>query len=152
VRGQTIAIVAIDIPARVVYLENVSDSAVDITYPEWQWCSLPAYGRLVTSNRTLAPGDRFVASNLDGFSGEVAGAEMAIYDNISFSDPDSMRAYLVWNNREEQGREDTASQAGLWTYLDRATVEPGDVGLYATGPTNEASGYTSVPAGCFPLP
>jgi hypothetical protein len=152
VPGQTIVIVAINIRDRIVYIQNVSDESIEITGgPGWQWCSLPAYGSLVTSPVTLAPGEIFESSEMVGFSGEVAGAEMAIYDEVSFSDPDRMRAYVVWNMRAEQGREDTAAQAGLWTYLDRATVERGDVGLYATGPTNVASGYTSVPASCFPL-
>jgi hypothetical protein len=75
---------------------------------------------------------------------------MAIYDRPDFNQEESMRAFLIWNDPITTGRESVAAQ-GIWTFGDRATIEPGDVGLYATGPTNEASGYTSVPASCFPL-
>ncbi len=152
VPGQTIVIAAINVAARVLYIQNVSSAPIELTYPQWQWCGLPAYAPLVAENVTLAPGEIREISGLDGFSGDLTGSEMAVYDNVSFSDSDSMRAYVVWNQRLEMGREDVAAQAGLWTFLDRAQIDQGDVGLYATGPTDEGSGYTSVPASCFPLP
>lgn len=152
VPGQTIVIAAIWIPQRVVYIQNVSNAPIEITnQPPWNWCAFPAYGQIVGSNRTLAPGERFAISGLDGFSGDVDGAEIAIYDNADFNSQDSMRAYLIWNDPPADGRENVAFNAELWTFNDRATVDPGDVGLFATGPTDEGSGYTSVPASCFPL-
>lgn len=152
VPGQTIVIAAIWIPQRVVYIQNVSNAPVEITnQPPWNWCAFPAYGQIVGSNTTLAPGERLAISGLDGFSGDVEGAEIAIYNNADFNSQESMQAYLIWNDPPADGRENVAFNAQLWTFNDRATVDPGDVGLFATGPTDEGSGYTSVPASCFPL-
>jgi hypothetical protein len=150
--GQTIAIVAVNVPGRVIYFQNVSNADIELTNPDWQWCALPAYAPLVPEDVTLAPGEIGQVAGLAGFEGSVEGGEMAIYDEADFNQEESMRAFLIWNDPITTGRESVAAQGGVWTFRDRATIEPGDVGLYATGLTDEAAGYTSVPASCFPLP
>jgi hypothetical protein len=150
VAGQTFAIIAVNVPGRVIYFQNVSNADIELTNPEWQWCALPAYAPLVPTDVTLAPGEIGQVVGLAGFEGSVDGGEMAIYDQPSFNQEESLRAFVIWNDPITTGRESVAAQ-GAWTFGDRATIEPGDVGLYATGPTDEASGYTSVPASCFPL-
>jgi hypothetical protein len=148
--GQTIAISAVWIDERVLYVMNVSNQDVVITTaPSWQWCAFPAYARLVPEDTTLRPGEELIVRNLDGFLGEVEGGEIAVYDNTDFMSSEAIRSYVTWNERLEMGREPIATNAGLWTFNDRAVVERGDVGLFATGPTNEATGYTSVPVECF---
>jgi hypothetical protein len=152
IQGQTIAIVAVNVPGRVIYFQNVSNADIELTNPDWQWCALPAYAPLVPANVTLAPGEIAQVAGLAGFEGSLDGGEMAIYDKPDFNQEESLRAFVIWNDPITQGRESVAAQGGVWVFRDRATIEPGDVGLCATGPTDEASGYTSVPASCFPLP
>lgn len=152
VAGQTIAIVAVNVPGRVIYFQNVSNADIELTNPEWQWCALPAYAPLVPADVTLAPGEIGQVAGLAGFEGSVEGGEMALYDAPDFNQEESMLAFVIWNDPITTGRESVAAQGEVWVFRDRATIEPGDVGLYATGPTDQASGYTSVPASCFPLP
>lgn len=149
--GQRIAIVAVNVPGQVIYFQNVSNADIELTNPEWQWCALPAYAPLVPANVTLAPGEIGQIVGLPGFEGSLDGGEMAIYDKPDFNQEESLLAFVIWNDPITVGRESVAAQGEIWTFLDRATIEPGDVGLYATGPTDQETGYTSVPASCFPL-
>lgn len=154
VPGQTVAIVALNIVDAQLRIRNVSSSPIEIDATganDWQWCAFPTYAGIVAQDTVLGPGEDLDIDISASFARELSGGEIAIYDSVSFSSSESMQAYVAWNVRLEQGREDVASEAGLWTYLDRVEVRQGHSGFFATGPTDEASGYTSVPRFCFSL-
>lgn len=122
----------------------------------WQWCSFPRYWSLTDEETTieLAPGETysFVAVNNQSERPELypEEGEMAIYDRIqAFDDYQAMQSFVAWGDIQAY-RESYAVQKGVWTYEERIEIEPGDAGFIATGVTNRASGYTSVPARCLP--
>jgi len=121
----------------------------------WQWCEFPRYWSLTDEDTILdlAPGETFTFVAINNQSGQPQlvpeEGEMAIYNRIqAFDDYDAMEAFVAWGDVQAY-RESYAVQRGVWTYDERIEVAPGHAGFIATGETNRASGYTSVPERCL---
>jgi hypothetical protein len=147
--GHTFAIYAINVTRKVLVLKNLSGAPVTID-TEWQWCSIPKYGRLVEETRTIPADGLHFLDISDSFQGTVDGGDMGIYIRPAYMDPNSIDTYVIWGEDFESGlRENVAAQAFIWTFGERAIIRPGDAGLIATGRTDSPSGYASAPAECF---
>jgi hypothetical protein len=77
--------------------------------------------------------------------------EMGVFIDNQYAAAASIRSYVTWGTgpTAQGGRESTAVTAGLWTDGQRVTIADGHVGFVATGASNLAAGFTSVPAECF---
>jgi hypothetical protein len=166
VPGQVIAIQSINFDTSEIVLRNVSASDVTIEGGRegWQWCNVPAYWALSeVADVTLAPGATYAFLpyyNTTGVRVLYRGDdsfdtnEMGIYTaSGAFNNSTLIVAFVSWGEGSElDTRESIASMANLWAYGERISVDAGDSGFVATGPTNLGSGYTSVPARCLVAP
>lgn len=146
--GQVFAIESVNLDNGDVVLRNISGAAQTIT-DAWRWCDRPGYGPMVTADTLVQP-DATMSFSLA--SADIAGGELGIYIDGQYAVPASMRAYLSWGDGPDPaqgGREPTAVTAGWWVANERLTLEAGHVGFIATGTTDTAAGFTSVPAECF---
>lgn len=147
--GHTFAIYAINVVRKILVLQNVSDEAVELD-TEWQWCSIPKYGRLTEDTVTVAPGALKFIDISDSFDKTIDGGDLGIYIKPDYQNPNSIDTYVIWGeNFESPLRENVAADADIWTFGERAIINPGDAGLFATGRTDTPGGYTSAPAECF---
>jgi hypothetical protein len=172
VEGQVIAIQSVKFsgvdpiadPAEIV-LRNVSDADVTLVggRENWQWCNVPAYWAIRESgNVTLAPGETYAFVPYYNTSGPrtlyrgddpFEPNELGIYPaSGTFDEADQILAFVSWGVSELDSRESIGVMGGKWTYDQHIAIRPGHAGFVATGPTNRASGYTSVPARCLVAP
>ena len=149
IAGHTFAIYAINVTRKILVLQNLSGAPVNLD-TEWQWCSIPKYGRLVESPRTIPVNGFHYLDISDSFVGDVNGGDLGVYIKPDYMNPNSIDTYVIWGEGFESGlRENVAAQANIWTFGERAIIDPGDAGLIATGRTDTPGGYASAPLECF---
>jgi len=157
VADQTVVIQSINFETSEMILRNVASTPQSVTLGRqgWQWCSFPRYWSLTDEAITieLAPGETYSFIAINNQSGPVnlvgAEGEMALYTRVqAFDDYEAMASFTAWGDVDAY-RESYAVQRGVWTFDERIQIGPDDAGFIATGPTNRASGYTSVPARCL---
>lgn len=155
--GQTIVIQSINFDTSEIVLRNASDTpqSIDLGRQGWQWCAYPRYWSFTDEITTLelAPGETYSFIAINNQSRVLAlvpeEGEMAIYNRVqAFDDYDAMESFAAWGD-VQAFRESYAVQRGVWTYEERIQIAPGHAGFIATGETDRASGYTSVPARCL---
>jgi hypothetical protein len=145
-----------------VVIRNVSNKDVTILGGQtgWNWCNVPAYWYVAATDVTLSPGETWTFEPIYNTSGPrflypgddpSDSNELGIYASSgSFDSPTLIRAYVSWGEGPSlETREYVAVQAFRWTNGERITIKDGDGGFVATGPTDRASGYTSVPRRCL---
>jgi len=165
VPGQRIAIQSINFNTSEIVLRNVSSDDVTIVggVQGWPWCNVPAYWNIAAQDVTLSPDETFAFLpyyNTTGvrvlFPGDdpFDTNEMGIYTaSGSFNNSELIVAFVSWGKGAElETRESIAVLAGLWSFGERISIGAGDAGFIATGPTDQGSGYTSVPARCLVAP
>jgi hypothetical protein len=157
VANQTIVLQSINFNTSELILRNATSTPQSITLGRaaWQWCYFPMYWSLSDQNTVLelAPGETYSFIAINNQSGPVPlvpeEGEMAIYsDAQDFNDFETMTSFVAWGDIQAY-RESYAVQRGVWTYDERIEIAPGHAGFIATGQTDLASGYTSVPARCL---
>lgn len=157
---QVIALQSININTREMVLRNVSqtDQTIMLGRQGWQWCSFPNYWSLRDGDEAvvLSPGETFAFIAFWNQSGIAPifpeGGEMAIYSGPGlFQVSTNMQAFVSWGEIDAI-RENLAVEKLLWTFGDRIELRPGHAGFIATGPTDQASGYTSARAACLVAP
>jgi hypothetical protein len=155
--GQTIVIQSLNVNTAEITLRNTSSAPQSITLGRagWQWCEFPRYWSLseVDGILELAPGETYSFFAINNQSGQpelvVEEGEMAIYNRVqAFDDYDAVEAFVAWGD-VQAFRESYAVQRGVWTFDERIEIASGHAGFIATGETDRASGYTSVPARCL---
>jgi hypothetical protein len=158
--NQIIAIQSINVDTSEMVLRNVSQTAqtIQLGRQGWQWCSYPRYWNLVEQETevVLAPGETLAFVAIYNMSGPVPlyaeDGEMAIYTRPgNFPSSETMEAFVAWGEIQAI-RETLAVEKGWWTFSERIQIRSGHAGFIATGPTDRASGYTSVRAACLVAP
>jgi hypothetical protein len=129
----------------------------------WQWCNIPDYWNVKLNEESivLEPGGtyKFTLIKESGatralFPGDDPNDvnELGIYNTTgSFMTAELIESFVSWGAGSNFGsRESVAVQGGVWTNSERIEIAPGHAGFIATGATDRAAGYTSVPARCLP--
>lgn len=157
VPGQALAIVAMHITEGRAVIRNAS-AEDQLLSADAQLCQRPFCVFLGETERTLAAGEELsvdVSVSLDlALTFSLEGGELALHDALDVDAEGSLLAYVSWGEGATtgpngNGRETEAVAAGLWTSGERVALAPGAAGFVATGASNQAAGYTSVPAACF---
>lgn len=158
--GQTFVIQSVNFVRDEVVLVNASSE--ELTLPgSWQWCSAPTYapptyGFITGADVVVPPGGTLVidvpgsaltgATDLDLLA---ESGEFAVYNSTGgFQQQQNLESYVTWGEGGG-GRENVASTAGRWSFMQRAAVEDGHAGIVGVGRADRASGYRSVPLSCL---
>ena len=157
---QVIAIQSVNINTSEIVLRNISQTnqTVQVGRQGWQWCMYPRYWAIREDETSivLAPGKTLAFIAINNQSGPAVlysdEGELAMYPLTGvFEEYEEMQAFAAWGEIQAF-RESYAVQRGVWTFGERIQIQPGHAGFIATGPTDKASGYTSVRAACLVAP
>jgi len=127
-----IVIEEIDFVGDRIVLRNTGDAPYDLT---GHWiCNRPSYAELPAE--VIAPGATFeVAASTVGL--DAGSGELAVYTQREFDSADAIVRYVAWG-AAGQGRQGTATEAGLWGADD--FVDNQGSGLVSSGDDPVGSG------------